>query len=802
MESAGKVLCSVRRLLLAAMLFPVAMAQGQCDPLPLPYTTDLLTGFQPPSDHPTGFEYPWTEGLYSNNCWAGYLGFGGDPPYAYPLNANSARGRFGYNVYVDGVPWPQYAEIAVKDSTHHGMAMLIAPEFVTAPAAIRVHGRLERYFNPAAPYPPGGEEERYWGRLEMGWVTDMAHPDESFLHTGTFAIRSFPLLDTSLYHWCIPLHGNPPAGSHFALRMRSKAQGPAQNYVSTNYFYYEFEIWRITMDTATCPPPQSTDTVYITDSICQHSLYQRNGIALAASETADTGTRIFVIHEYEFFSSDSCLCHVKVLTLRVLPSELTFVRDSIFPGDAYAFRGEELTLAGSYVNDLGLNAYGCPIKDSLVLTIRRLPPMDCGAAIGVEQTEWYISQPATVYLWAEQEEGSYRWSSPEVFGDDSSRDVSFVLPPDSQQWVGLTVERMDTVNHIYRGAELDSMAYRMDFQIPVEPQTHYRLELAMGEGADVQVQVYEQGYLLFDGIAPSGRVEVEFFTYQHWERTLSVVAPWTMRMREAFLRRYCRATDSVLIVSHSIRPVIAAESEVVCEGDTLELTAEQTDYYVWASQPTDSALDAQQGQRKVEVSPMVTTTYYLLGPSGGVADSMRVEVERFPRLRVVAEPEAVDFDNPVLTLEELSEAVKRVRWSFSDGGEATGRKVRWHFGNVTGDSLWVNVEGCTEIGCCSDTLLVFPISIVSVWFPNVFTPDGEMNNRFAMVTNQAVVEYEMTIYNRQGLLVARCTDAVAGWDGRDIRGAACQQGAYAYICEYRLAGNVAKRYLGTVLLLR
>ena len=29
------------------------LLRGQCDPLPLPYTTDLLTGFQPPSNHPT-----------------------------------------------------------------------------------------------------------------------------------------------------------------------------------------------------------------------------------------------------------------------------------------------------------------------------------------------------------------------------------------------------------------------------------------------------------------------------------------------------------------------------------------------------------------------------------------------------------------------------------------------------------------------------------------------------------------------------------------------------------------------------
>ena len=788
-----------RWLLLAAMLFPVAMAQGQCEPLPLPYTTDLLTGFQPPSDHPTGLEYPWREGLYSDNCWTGYLDFGGDPPYAYPLDANSARGRFGFNIYVDGQAWPHYAEMAVKDSNHHGLAMLIAPEFVTAPAAIRVHGRLERYFNPAAPYPEGSEEERYWGRLEMGWVTDMAHPAESFLHTGTFAIRSFTLSDSSLYHWCIPLHGNPPAGSHFALRMRSKAQGPAQNYVSTNHFYYEFEIWRITMDTATCPPPQSTDTVYITDSICQHSLYQRNGIALAASETADTGTRIFVIHEYEFFSSDSCLCHVKVLTLRVLPSAIDIVVDSIFPGEAYTFFGRELTLAGGYVEDWGVNAYGCPIKDSLQLSIRPLPPMPCGAEIEVERTDYYLSQPTEVHLWTESEGTRYLWRAIGLTGDSTQRDAYVMLQPESAQLVRLEVERVDTVNHIYRGSAMDTTILgTYELSVPVEPQTRYLLEA--DASADVGLQV--QGRAPESIAWSNGRLRATFVTSQSAEVTLTFSSSVAANLSRMTLRRYCLEEDLVRLVAHILQPRIVADRERICLGDSVVLHAEQTDYYRWAMRPEDTTFDGCPGCRLLTVSPQTTTTYYLLTPGGTVADSVVIVVQPYPELRVVADVEAVDFDNPVLTLEELSEAMKRVRWSFSDGGEATGRKVRWHFGNVTGDSLWVNEEGCTEIGCCSDTLLVFPISIVSVWFPNVFTPDGEKNNRFAMGTNQAVVEYEMTIYNRQGLLVARCTDAVAGWDGRDIRGAACQQGAYAYICEYRLAGNVAKRYLGTVLLLR
>ena len=784
---------------LAVFVMLPGLLRGQCEPLPLPYTTDLITGFQPPSDS-TELVYPWTEGLNSDNCWAGYLDFGDAVPYPYIRDANSARGRFGFNDYVDGVSWPQYAEIAVKDSTHHGMAMLIAPEFVTAPAAIRVHGRLERYFNPAAPYPPGGEEERYWGRLEMGWVTDMAHPDESFLHTGTFAIRTFTLSDTSLYHWCIPLHGNPPAGSHFALRMRSKAQGPAQNYVSTNFFYYEFEIWRITMDTATCPPPQSTDTVYITDSICQHSLYQRNGIALAASETADTGTRIFVIHEYEFFSSDSCLCHVKVLTLRVLPSELTFVRDSIFPGEAYTFFGRELTLAGNYGVDRGLNAYGCPIGDSLQLSIRSLPPISCGAEIGVERTEYYISQPTEVHLWSVDEADRYLWHADGLTDDGTQRDAYVVLQSESVHQVWLEVERIDTVDHIYQGAAIDtSFVWTYSLTVPVEPQTRYRL-VAVADTSAVGLSV--QGHAPESTVWRDSVLMATFFTNNYREVTLTFSTTVPVRLSRLSLRRYCHDNDMVILTANSLQPRIVADRTIICQGDNAVLQAIQTDYYRWESNPADTAVDSCVGCRSLTVSPSSTTTYYLLTPGGAVADSVVIEVQPYPVLHVVADREVVKLDNPVLTLEEQTAEVVSVRWIFSDGGEAGGHKVRWIFGCVDGDSLWVRVEGCSAAGCCTDSLLTFPVEILSAWFPNTFTPDGETNNRFTMVATKAVEAYEMTIYNRQGLLVARCTDAAAGWDGRDGLGRACPQGVYTYICKYRLAGGFAKRYLGSVALLR
>ena len=785
-------------LLLAALLALPGVLRGQCPPLPLPYETDLQTGFQPPANTQSPFMFPWREVLNRDNCWTGYLDYGDD--YSYddaPYHYNSAQGRFGYILYYSGATEWMEAEIAVKDSTHNAVAMIIAPRFDNTPAAIRLTVKLQRWV--AGSYTG---DALYWVHVDVGWVTDVEHPDESFLQTGSFALRSHHLMDTCWDRICLPVHDEVPTGGSFALRLRSKAQGPAQNWVPSDHFFYELMFRRMVADTAVCPPPLAADTVYVADSVCQHSPYRGNGIALSASVTADTGTRAFVLHDYEYYSPDSCLVHVKVLTLRVLPSDVTIVEDSIFPGEAYLFGGRELTLAGGYADDHGLNAYGCPVKDSLELSIRPLPPMDCGAEIGVERTEWYISQPTEVSLWAEVEADSYRWSPASLIANDTARNVSLTLQPESEQWVHLEVERTDSVNHIHRGDAMDTTVQMLQLTVPVEPQTRYRLEATLGDGGPVPVQVAMGNTLLLDSTLADGSLLLELSTSQHCQITLTILAQQPVRMTDLSLRRYCHAEDSVLLVARSVQPVVEAEREVLCQGDSTTLRASQTDYFRWASRPEDTTLESQQGRPSVTVHPQSTTTYYLLTRGGDVADSVVITVQAYPELQPVADREAVDFDHPVLTLEELSPTVALVQWSFSDGGEAEGRKVRWCFGDVAEDSLWVREMGCTVGGCCADTLLVFPVETVSVWFPNAFTPDGAENSRFAMVTNREVEAYEMTLYNREGLLVARITDAAAGWDGRDLRGAPCPQGAYAYLCEYRLAGGATKRYLGTVLLLR
>ena len=776
-------------------LLPMA-AQSQCAPLSLPYSTDFITGFNTEWHYvPYGYSYTrWSPGVNHANCWTGYL-------ERMSSNTGDAEGNFGVVVNPlqnDDRQYTHYAMIGVGDSLNEGVAMLIAPEFAQQPASINLTmllQKVQRFGHPVC--------TNYYAFVDVGWVRDMARPNESFMQTGTMCVWTYPERTVTWQDYCLPVHDSIPSGYRFAMRMRTELQPWPHPNGCGDIVGFLYELWfkRFEASTQVCQPAMTTDTVYLRDSVCQHTAYHGHGITLTSQQTADTGTHTRVLHDYEYLPNGNAVLHVRVLTLKVLPSNITIVQDSILPGGAYILGDQELTLAGGYAVEHGVNAYGCPIKDSLELSIRPLPPMDCSADIGVERTEWYISQPTEVHLWAAADEATaYRWRPPSAHGDSTTRDTYIILQPDSEQQVWLEVERLDTVNHIHRGDAIDTTATLLQLTVPVEPQTRYRLEATLGNGNPVPIQVYRDNTLLIDSTMQ--RMQLELFTYQYRQITLSLASPEAVRMAYLSLRRYCRAEDSVVLRAHTVSPLIVADRKAICLGDSLQLRAIQTDSYRWHSRPYDSTLASQQGQATITISPSQTTTYHLLAPNGSVADSLTVVVAPAPESRIVADREALNLDHPVLSLEECSPEVSTVHWHFSDGDSSNGLKTRHLFEINRADSVWVRAIVCSPQGCCSDTLLAFPIETIATWFPNTFTPSAESNNRFGMVATTEVELCEMHIYNRAGLLVYHNDDPAARWDGTDRHGSPLPQGAYAYTCRYRLRGGMVQRTLGTVLLLR
>ena len=90
---------------------------------------------------------------------------------------------------------------------------------------------------------------------------------------------------------------------------------------------------------------------------------------------------------------------------------------------------------------------------------------------------------------------------------------------------------------------------------------------------------------------------------------------------------------------------------------------------------------------------------------------------------------------------------------------------------------------------------------ISIYFPNVFTPESERNHHFTPV-GTGIAEFEMWVYDRRGALMFHTTDIQQGWDGTS-NGIKCRQEVYAYTCKYRVKQQKGyQTHTGTVLLLR
>lgn len=246
---------------------------------------------------------------------------------------------------------------------------------------------------------------------------------------------------------------------------------------------------------------------------------------------------------------------------------------------------------------------------------------------------------------------------------------------------------------------------------------------------------------------------------------------------------------------------LTASADGVCPGEEVTLTATGTHTFIWSAAPADPALDALQGQNPVSVHPTQTTTYSLLDAAGNTIASITVGVEPPPALCIESNRSFIDFDHPVLMLHDCSDDRHHTTWQYSDGPTLSGERARRHFQHPLPDSVSVTMTSCNRYNCCADTTVVFVTKIRSVWFPNIFFPDQENNNRFGCHTSFEVQEFEMTVYNRQGLLVWESDDIDLLWDGTHD-GTPVPQGAYVYRWFLTDIYGERRNGLGTVTLIR
>jgi len=91
--------------------------------------------------------------------------------------------------------------------------------------------------------------------------------------------------------------------------------------------------------------------------------------------------------------------------------------------------------------------------------------------------------------------------------------------------------------------------------------------------------------------------------------------------------------------------------------------------------------------------------------------------------------------------------------------------------------LITDADGCLD--SASVTVVVEDLCDFSV--PNVFSPNGDGQNDFFIVTAPCVKEIRYDIYNRWGQLLWTSTSLTPGWDGRIKNGNIASDGTYYYV---------------------
>ena len=166
--------------------------------------------------------------------------------------------------------------------------------------------------------------------------------------------------------------------------------------------------------------------------------------------------------------------------------------------------------------------------------------------------------------------------------------------------------------------------------------------------------------------------------------------------------------------------------------------------------------------------------------------------------------ESFDFDNLDVVLTDLSIGGDSNEWRFPAPTASQHGPQAYYSIPIDADGAEIWLYEFSEFGCVDSAKVYLPFNKEHFWIPSAFTPDNPAGNNTFHSTSTETLHQEMLIYNRRGELVFRCEGVDCAWDGKDLNGEACIQGAYVYIIRYTNTYDTHKTLVrkGTVTLIR
>ena len=167
-------------------------------------------------------------------------------------------------------------------------------------------------------------------------------------------------------------------------------------------------------------------------------------------------------------------------------------------------------------------------------------------------------------------------------------------------------------------------------------------------------------------------------------------------------------------------------------------------------------------------------------------------------------PEVATIDELTIELTDMSYGHDSRKWLLPNNETSTLPQTSIIFPLEGIDTMDVRLAVHNDYGCDDTALSRIPLIKVSHFIPNAFTPDLSTNNRFTPAIQGNINDVRVYIYNRFGEQVCYFQGPDGYWDGTNMNGQPCPQGAYVYVMRYRTALNpgVTQVLKGTITLIR
>lgn len=238
------------------------------------------------------------------------------------------------------------------------------------------------------------------------------------------------------------------------------------------------------------------------------------------------------------------------------------------------------------------------------------------------------------------------------------------------------------------------------------------------------------------------------------------------------------AVDSMQLTLMPLPNIIVTQSDTsVCRDSLFTLVASGASVYTWNNTPT---LDTLNGPI-VKGYPTLTETFVVRGRSNfGCRDTAAVTVKVVPRPFVNLGEDLFIFTCEPITLDAgISTGNQFYMWD-----NYTQSRKR----EVTESGIYyvtVSNEGCAV----SDTIVVNMCNSGVLTAPDAFTPNGDgINDVYRFISSDPTMKFNLTIFDRHGMVIYQSDDINAGWDGYS-NGKACPSGVYIYMVKFVGSGT-------------